>query len=496
MNLAKKFSILAAGLVLLAAGCGRPGKESAPISSLADMRGRTMGFLSGACYRELTEAKQPGINYVPFNDVPSSIVALTTGRVDGVPLDEPLARYWVAHNPGTVRLVEVYTRDGYAFAFRKGNPLRDEFTAVIRRLTADGTLDRYNRKWCDAADPDLEFDELPSQPGHTGARGTLRMIIAPDLEPTGYVVRGRVVGLEPEIARRIAWELDMRLEFISASFGALIESVSSGRADFAGSTIVVTEERMRSVDFSEPHYQGGIALLVRGDGKGATDGGGLAVSFRRTFVEEGRWRDIAQGLGRTLAITILAVILGSILAFPVWRLRIARNRVLRTVGNAYVAIMQGTPILVLLMILYYVVFASSTLDGLYIAVFGFALNFAAYAGEMLRTGVAAVPAGQHEAAAALGFGPLESFFRVVFPQALRHVLPVYRGEVIGLLKSTSVVGYISVTDLTKVSDLIRARTYEAFFPLIATAVIYFVFAWLIAWSLGLVERRLNPKSSQ
>jgi len=127
-----------------------------------------------------------------------------------------------------------------------------------------------------------------------------------------------------------------------------------------------------------------------------------------------------------------------------------------------------------------------------VAIVGFALNFAAYAGEMLRTGIAAVPAGQREAALAIGFTPFEAFWRVVFPQALRHILPVYRGEVIGLLKATSIVGYIAVVDLTKVSDLIRARTYEAFFPLIATAVIYFFFARLIARALARAEYALTP----
>jgi len=475
------------------AGCGEP-LADVRIDKLVDVKGRRLGCLSGSAYRECTEPLQDGIAYESFNDLSSAMVALKNGKIEGVPTDEPIARHWVARNPSVFRIAQVYTTDHYAFAFKKGSPLQKRFSEVIRRLKADGTLERYARKWCDATQMDIAFDPLPEGPGHSGSGGTLKMALSPELEPVSYVVRGRVVGLEPEVARRVAWELDMKIEFEPLSFGAIIESVKSGKTDFAGAAIIVTDERKRAVDFAEPHYSGGIALVVRDTGARARGSffSSLATSFRRTFVEESRWRDILAGLGRTLLITVLAALLGTLLAFPVWLLRTAKGRFARSCGNVYVSAMQGTPILVVLMILYYIVFASCNIEGEVVAVVGFAFNFAAYAGEMLRTGIAAVPVGQREAALAIGFTPFESFWRVVLPQALRHILPVYRGEVIGLLKATSVVGYVAVVDLTKVSDLIRARTYEAFFPLIATALIYFSFAWLITHALESVECALTP----
>jgi len=481
------------GLVAVLSGCGQKAPETR-IDTIADMKGRRLGVLSGSAYRECTERLQEGIVYESFNDIASAMVALKTGKIEGVPVDEPIARHWVAQNSGVVRIAQVYTSDHYAFAFKKGSELRNKFTEVIRRLRADGTFERYARKWCDATQMDISFEPLSEGPGHTGAGGTLKVALSPEFEPVSYVVRGKIIGMEPEIVRRIAWELDMKVEFEPLSFGAIIEAVKSGKADLAGGAIIVTDARKQAVDFAAPHYSGGIALLVRDSGEGKCNGffRGLATSFRRTFVEEARWRDILVGLGRTLAITLLATLLGTVLAFPVWLLRTAKGRFARACGDAYVSVMQGTPILVVLMILYYIVFASCDIEGEIVAVIGFALNFAAYAGEMLRTGIAAVPPGQREAALAIGFAPLEAFWRVVFPQAVRHILPVYRGEVIGLLKATSVVGYIAVVDLTKVSDLIRARTYEAFFPLIATAVIYFVLAHLIARSLARVEYFLKP----
>jgi len=212
----------------------------------------------------------------------------------------------------------------------------------------------------------------------------------------------------------------------------------------------------------------------------------------RTFVTEGRWQMLAHGLGITLLITVLASVFGTFLAFPVWLARTSRVSVVSGLAKGYISVLQGTPVLVLLMVLFYLIFGSVDIDGIWVAVIGFSLNASAYIGEMLRTGIDSVPRGQTEAALALGYGPRRAFVRFVLPQAVRAILPVYRGELIGLLKSTSIVGYIAINDLTKASDLVRSRTYESFFPLLTTAFVYFVAAWLLAAVLDRVGRRLDP----
>ena len=151
------------------------------------------------------------------------------------------------------------------------------------------------------------------------------------------------------------------------------------------------------------------------------------------------------------------------------------------------------PTVLLLMILYYIVFGSSRLSGLWVSVVGFTLMFAIAMIEMLRVGYKAVGRGQFEASTALGYSDSQSFFRILLPQAAQHFLPLYRNEVVTLIKETSVVGYIAVLDLTKISDLVRSRTYEAFFPLILTAIIYFVIAALMTKVVKVVEKRINPK---
>jgi len=145
------------------------------------------------------------------------------------------------------------------------------------------------------------------------------------------------------------------------------------------------------------------------------------------------------------------------------------------------------------MILYYVIFGRSGLSAVWVAVIGFTLNFGAYTSEIMRSGIDSIDGGQREAALALGYTENRAFFKFIFPQAALRQFPVYRGEVITLLKSTSVVGYIAIQDVTKISDIIRSRTYEAFFPLIVTAVIYFILAWILSLILKLVLRCIDPK---
>jgi polar amino acid transport system substrate-binding protein len=150
-------------------------------------------------------------------------------------------------------------------------------------------------------------------------------------------------------------------------------------------------------------------------------------------------------------------------------------------------------VLVVLMLVFYVVFASIDIHPVLAAVLAFGMNFAAYISEVFRTGIEAVDKGQTEAGLAMGFSRIGTFRHVVLPQMLRRILPIYKGEFISLVKMTSIVGYIAVQDLTKASDIIRSRTFDAFFPLLFVAFLYFVISWFFLSLLDYVEFRIDPK---
>ena len=220
---------------------------------------------------------------------------------------------------------------------------------------------------------------------------------------------------------------------------------------------------------------------------------GIGNSVNKTFIVENRWRLVLSGLGITIVISLCSLVLGTLLGALICAMRRSKIKIISGIAKVYIRIIQGTPIVVLLMILFYIIFGKSDIDAMIVAVIGFSMNFSAYTSEMFRTGIDAVDKGQLEAAAASGFSKPRAFMLITLPQAARHTIPVYKGEFISMVKMTSVVGYIAIQDLTKVSDIIRSRTYEAFFPLIVTALIYFTITYLFILVLNLIELKIDPK---
>ena len=187
----------------------------------------------------------------------------------------------------------------------------------------------------------------------------------------------------------------------------------------------------------------------------------------------------------TIAITLLSILLGTLLGIGFCAMLLSRRKWLRGCAEGYSAFMQGIPTLVLLLIMFYVVFASANVTGSFVAVVTFALFFASSSGTVFASSIQSVPRGQWEAGYALGFTKFGTFRHVVYPQALKIGFGPYVSHCISLLKGTSIVGYIAVQDLTRASDLLRSQTYEAFMPLLAITVVYFLLAWLLRLMLNL-----------
>jgi len=468
------------------------------VTELAHLAGKKVGIITGSAYDGLLKKKLPQALPEYFNGFADETAALKAGKIAGFLVDEPVARDIVNRTSGVTFLKTMLSSDSYAFAFAKSQPrLRDQVNAVLNEMRGSGALKRIEDKWFGK---DEAAKALPAdQPA--GGKGVLRFATNGNIAPFAYIKDGQMVGYDIEIAMAVAGKLGLKLELIHVDLAAIIPSLVANRSDMAGCGITVTPERAQSVLFSDPHYAGGVVVMVGDSGVGGAApaaGGagfcaGLAVSFRRTFLTEDRYKLVLRGILVTLLISVLSAVFGTLLGFGVCTLRRAKSAWAYVPAKVFIRSVQGTPIVVLLMILYYVVFGSVDIPAVCVAVIGFSLNFAAYVSEMMRTGIDAVDPGQHEAAVALGFNKVQVFAKITFPQAVRHSLPVFKGEFISMLKATSIVGYIAIQDLTKMSDIIRSRTYEAFFPLIATALIYFAIAYGMTLLLSRVERHVDPK---
>jgi polar amino acid transport system substrate-binding protein len=466
-------------------------RDDKRITELSQLAGEKVGILTGSVYDAMLKKHIPGAVPEYFNNMADQTAALKAGKIAAFLVDEPMARDIANRASGVTWLKKMLSSDGYAFAFsKKQAELQRQVNITIDELKKNGTLKKLDAKWFGKDDSAKVLPDI----GIEGRNGVIRLASSSHSAPFVYVRDGKIVGYDIEIAQIIAAKLGRKLEVMDMDFAAIIPALMSDKADMAGACITVTEERAKSVLFSVPNYSGGVVVMVA-DRPAGEDGfyTGLAGSFRRTFITENRYKMVLQGLYVTILITILSAIFGALLGFVVCLMRMSKSRLANIPAKVFIRSIQGTPIVVLLMILYYIVFGSVDINGIIVAVIGFSISFAAYVSEMMRTGIEAVDRGQHEAAAAIGFNGFQVFTKITFPQAARHALPVFKGEFISMLKMTSIVGYIAIQDLTRMSDIIRSRTYEAFFPLIATALIYFAISYILASLLSLLELRIDPK---
>lgn len=219
-------------------------------------------------------------------------------------------------------------------------------------------------------------------------------------------------------------------------------------------------------------------------------------AFYLNFVDDNRWRYLTEGFKTTLIITFFACFMGIILGFIVGMIRSTHDKtgkmkVLNGICKVYLTVIRGTPVLVQLLIIYFVVFGSSRIDKVFVATMAFGINSGAYVAEIFRSGIMSIDPGQMEAGRSLGFNYIQTMWFVIMPQAFKTVLPTLCNEFISLLKETSVSGYIAIQDLTKGGDIIRSRTYSAFMPLIAVALIYLIIVMLFTKLIQILERRLR-----
>ncbi len=226
----------------------------------------------------------------------------------------------------------------------------------------------------------------------------------------------------------------------------------------------------------------------------------IAEDFNTNLVVGNRYLMLVNGLSTTVFIAFGAAILGTVLGTIIALMRLSdwnpirRIYPLRIISTLFVDIIRGTPVVVQLMIMYYIILASTNISREMIALLSFGINSAAYVSEMVRSGILAVEKGQTEAGRSLGLSRLQTLFLIVLPQSIQIILPNLFNEFIMLLKETSVVGFIGLMDLTKAGDFIRSRTYSAFFPLMTVAIIYFLLITILTRIFSLGEKRIRARS--
>lgn len=520
MNRIKNTCILAAVLLILClSGCTNQSGASKNDNTKADPADRDAGSVNAAVMdvhadedfdlntaviavevstitEEAAREAYPNAEYLYVNSAPDGFLAVQSGKADAFAVTTDTFYSSTAaghtglriHSDGVVgspgKIAAVVSR-----ATRIPNALQ-KINDFLAELEADGTLDDMKRRWI------LEQnDNIPEIPKAEHPEYTIKIGTTGLAQPYTFYQNNELTGFDVELMQRFALWCNAELEIKSYNWEGIIPACASGKVDYILSGFFATEEREDAVDFSRPYLDVETVMVIseKDTVQEQRLWDTLASSFEKTFIRENRWQLIVSGLAVTLVISVFAAILGTVLGFGLMLWLRAKKAWLAAIAKAFCRLMQGIPAVVVLLICYFVIFGSVDIEPVPVAVIAFSMLFAVSVAGILQTGIGAVERGQWEAATALGFGKAGTFCRIILPQAVAHVLPLYKGEFVGMMKLTSIVGYISIQDLTKAGDIIRSRTYEAFFPLLTTAAIYFVMSSMITALIGRLEVKLEPK---
>ncbi|MGP1508167.1 MAG: ABC transporter permease subunit [Sphaerochaeta sp.] len=466
--------------------------------SIEQFDGLTIGVQTAVLYEELIKDRVPNATFQYYTMPNDMILALNAGKVDAYLIEAVGYGVQKANHPELTTFREI---PGYinASCIIGNNSKKARLLAELNEFIAngyktgllgnDGILYQY---WI------ADFDPLTDNIGFkdftfTGENGTVNVAVEGGYEPFSFVSDGKLAGFDVEFICRFCVEYGYTPVFNSVPFESIAPGVETGKFDI-GMNIVISEERNETGTLSGVYYSCPVLLVIPGENTNTMSiFQQIQASFYKTFIRENRWKLFAEGAGVTLIITVCSILAGTVIGFAVYMACRHGNKLANRITNFFMWLIHGMPTVLLLMILYYIVFGKSRLSGMWVSVVGFSLMFACSMIDMLRVGYNAIGKGQSEASTALGYSDSQSFFRILLPQAANHFLPIYSNEVVTLIKETSVVGYIAVLDLTKISDLVRSRTYEAFFALILTAIMYFIIAEVMIRIVRFVQKRIEPR---
>ncbi len=486
--------ILMICMTLCLVGCKGADSKTADITSVEDLPGHSIGVqigTTGEIFVADYEGDEAGTKVERYNKGADAINSLKNSKIDCVVIDSQPAKAFVEKNSELSILEEPLVEEKYAMVVAKENKeLTEDINEVLNELKEDGTLDQIVDYYI-GDDKSGKSYETPS--GQEYPNGTLIMGTNAQFAPYEYYDNGEIVGIDVDLATAVADALGYELVINDMEFDAIIAAVQSGKVDIGVSGFTVTEERKKNIDFTDNYASAEQVVIVK---TGSAAGLSLKEQFQQSFVKENRYQYILNGLKNTLIISFFAVLIGIVLGFLIAIVRATHDKtgkltILNAICKLYLTIIRGTPTMVQLLIIYFVIFASMDISKMFVAILAFGINSGAYVAEIIRGGIMALDNGQFEGARSLGLTHMQTMCYVVLPQTFKNTLPSLANEFIVLIKETSISGYIGLQDLTRGGDIIRGVTYQAFFPLIVVALIYLILVVGLTALVGKLERRLK-----
>jgi len=469
------------------------------ITKLNQLVGKRVGVLPFTFAAAQLDAKIP--DAVPYyaSQERDLFYLLGAGKIDAFIIAEPRARKMLPQYPQFMQIPEYVTRTDYAFFFPANRKeLSEAFSRQVRAMKKNGTLKILQNKWLTQKDGEPAMPPMPTDAPY----GVLRMAVMIQREPFSYLQDGKLTGYDLETAARVAASMGFLVDFVRMDAEEFEQALLDGKVDFGASEVNTRITSSGKLVYSEPHYNGGLIVIVPDKTRPRTVHMALipqikfflkeqAFSMHRALWKDNRMHKILGGFKTTLIITASAVFFGTLLGIPLCMLRQSKRKRFAIPANIVCALLYNIPILILLMGMYYVVLQRFGVRPLTAAIVVFILRFMAATCRLYMTTMEHIGGVQLDAARSLCLRPFTFFWRIILPQAAAFLAKPFREEIIRLVELTTVVGYISIWDLTKVIDWIRGRTYESFFPIAFATLLYFLLSLSLIAVISFLSQRFE-----
>ncbi len=480
-------------LASIIAGCGNSKEQKANVyKNLNELNNKKIGVQSGCGYDKLLDQKNIKAEMHFFTEASDVYIAAKTGKLDAFIAEDVCVPLIMKEYPGLKVIPGILETKSAVMAFGM-NSSREKYLAqmneFINDCNKDGTLESLKEYWlrnfdeekCELAEVDFPKDSK-----------TISIAFESTFPPFGFYKDNRPTGYDIDVLNRFCLKYGYKPQYIPLSYDSILPGLEIGKFDMGANLYVTDERKDSSIAFSDPYAEINVVVAyILSDSsveKGLLES--LQNSFYRNFIKDNRWKMFFNGLGITVSIVLSSIVLGTLLGFILY-LICRYSAGFRKFTGFVTIILKSVPTVLFLMIFYYVIFSNST--ALSVSILCFSILFGISMYNMLDAGVKAVGENQLEAAIAQGFNDSSAFFYIILPQAALHFLPAYRDEVINLIKETAVVGYIAVMDITKTSDIIRGITFEAFFPLISSTILYFIIIAILVYAIKCFNRSVIPE---
>ncbi|MBW2286007.1 MAG: ABC transporter permease subunit, partial [Deltaproteobacteria bacterium] len=376
------------------------------MKTVDDISGKTIGVLLGSVHDTYATRTYPKAKILHYQSLSDLLIALDSGKIDVAYYDQASVPEMLKVNPD----LGILARDVFSVPIgagfnRDNDTLREQFNAFLKEIRSNGVYQDMVTRWMEKGIMDMPVIES------TKTNGVLRAGVVNDLGmPFGLVRDGRLIGFDIELSSRFAAYTGREYVPVPLQFGSLIASISTNKIDIITASMFITEERSKMIDFADPYFESGVSLIARKDAMdpsvaGAAGGPAsrkpflkrVSDSFYSNIILEKRYQLILDGLLVTIIISIFAAGLGTMLGGLICFMNMSSRKILSVTARLYISLLRGTPMLVLLMIIYYIVFASVNINPVLVSILAFGLNFGAYVSEMFRTSIQSIDKGQKEA---------------------------------------------------------------------------------------------------